>query len=228
MSRWLLGLFAKVVVPCFHYVWYSSPTTWTQNRFLGYPIWQCPLDLQLYQELLFRLHPSYVIQTGVAEGGSLLYFATMLDLIKAPNNALVIGIDIRLTDSAKTLTHPRIRLIESSSTSAEVIAQVTTMVNGLPENGMVVLDSDHSRDHVFREMQLYQKFVGVNSYMVVEDTNINGHPVAPRSGPGPLEAVRIFMQESRDFVADDALWQRNLLSFHHHGWLKRTTASARG
>src|SRR5262245_52381709 len=100
---------AKPVVDGFHRIYYSSET-WRRNTFLGYPIMQCPLDMHLYQELIFSLRPDVIIQTGVASGGSLLYLASMLDIANVPNTR-VIGIDIKLTEKARTLTHPRISMI---------------------------------------------------------------------------------------------------------------------
>ena len=220
LSEWLKVQLRPHLVDLFHRLYYDNHDTWPKNTFLGYPILQCPLDLQLYQELVHETRPAFVLQTGIAGGGSLLYFATLLDLIGADAGALVVGVDIAISEKARTLSHPRIRMIEGSSVDPAVLAQVKAL---LPSpGGLVILDSDHSRAHVAAELAHYPAWVEVGGHLVVEDTNINGHPVLQGFGQGPLEAVAAFLREQPGFAPDDARWQRNLFSFHQRGWLRRS------
>lgn len=216
-----VSLTHQQIVDTFHYLYYHT-MGWDSNTYLGYQIKQCPFDLQAYQELVFRVRPEFTLQTGVAGGGSILYFATLLDLIGAPPESIVIGVDVELTEAARTLDHARIHLLEGDSTSMDITSQISDLVSD--RTGMVVLDSDHRMGHVLDELRLYCQWVAHDGYLVVEDTNINGHPAYPNFGPGPLEAVEQFLQENSNFTRDDSPWKRNLLSFHQKGWLKRVSA----
>jgi cephalosporin hydroxylase len=217
--RILAKYFRNSVIDAAHTLLYTSVDLHQKTAYLGYSIDQLPTDMWLYQELVFLERPAFILQTGVDKGGSLLYFATLLDLVGAASNAIVIGIDICLSESAKSLTHPRIRLIEGSSTDKLVIAKVEALIPGA--HGLVVLDSDHSLNHVRRELAVYHRFTSINRHLVVEDTNINGHPVFTSFGPGPMEAVDEFLSQNRTFVRDDPFWRRYLFSFHQFGWLLR-------
>ncbi len=218
LSSNIFRLIDRIVIDRFHRLYYNT-RGWRKNKYLGYPIRQLPFDLLLYQELIHHERPAFILQTGVAYGGSILYFAHILDLIGADADAIVIGIDIETTAEARSLSHSRIHLIEGDSVDAKTVESVEDLLT--TQNGLVSLDSDHSYEHVLRELEIYSRFVDVGCYLVVEDTNINGHPVVPDFGPGPLEAVNEFLRNNSNFVRDDKLWRRNLFSFHQYGWLRR-------
>ncbi len=219
MRNWLMRHLKSVVSNAFHILYYHSKESWPKNTFLGYPLLQNPFDLQTYQELIFRTKPSCIVQTGIANGGSLLYFASLFDLMHAPADAKVIGVDIQLSPTARTLSHPRIHMIEGDSVAPTTLDRIKGLI---PSSGvMVVLDSDHTKGHVLRELQRYSDLVTPGLYLVVEDTNINGHPVYRSFGEGPLEAVDAFLTTDDRFVQDEALWQRQFFSHHQHGWLRR-------
>ena len=147
----------SMIVDLFHSLYYDSPHTWRRNTFLGFPVAQSPIDLHLYQELVARQRPAFILQTGVMHGGSVLYFACLLDLIGAGSSALVVGIDNAPTPRSRSLRHPRIRLIEGSSTDPRTVAAARALVP--LADGMVVLDSDHHEEHVLEELRLYREFV---------------------------------------------------------------------
>jgi cephalosporin hydroxylase len=225
MKKFLTDLFQCGVTHAFHTLCYCSPDTWRRNTFLGHRTNQIPMDLWLYQEMIFRERPACIVQTGIADGGSILYFAHLLDLIGAPPSALVIGVDIAVSPEALNLQHPRIHLLEGNSVALESLERVVRYCNGL--SPLVVLSSDSQRDHVLRELELYSPLVPPGGHLIVENTNLNGHPVAIGHGPGPFEAVDAFLEVHMDFARDDELWKRNLFSFHQYGWLVRAMQKQR-
>lgn len=150
----------------------------------------------------------------MAYGGSAYYFASLFDLL---GKGRVVTIDILPIPSRPQ--HSRITYLLGSSTFEETLRQVRDGIHP-GERVMVVLDSDHHADHVKREMEDYSPLVCSGCYLVVEDTDINGNPVLPGSGPGPNEAVHEFLGTHKDFVQD---FSREYLgvTYFPGGWLKR-------
>ena len=209
-------LVKKYVVNSFHRLYHSnSSQTWLNTFYLGVPVSKCPLDLWVYQEIIFKLKPDVIIECGTWKGGSALFMAHLLDIL---NNGKVISID--LEDVQGKPQHKRIDYLLGSSTSEGVVAQVSRLI-GSKERVMVVLDSDHHREHVLNELRIYSRFVTKGSYLIVEDTNLNGHPVWPKFGPGPMEAVSQFLQENKDFIIDK-MKEKFYMTFNPNGYLVKS------
>jgi cephalosporin hydroxylase len=172
----------------------------------------------MYQELICDLRPDLIVETGTFEGASAFYFATLLDLL---GDGEIITIDI--TEQPGRPVHPRITYVAGSSTDDDVVAMVRARGRHKP-TVMVILDSDHTAPHVRRELELYSPLVTPGSYLVVEDTNVNGHPVFPEFGPGPMEAVVDFLAATDEFEVDQDM-ERHLVSFNPNGWLRRRSAA---
>lgn len=195
----------------FHRLYYES-VVWTDTRWFGVRVQKCPLDLWVYQEIVVEKRPDVIIECGTRFGGSALFLATVCDSI---GKGRVISID--LFDLRGGLTHPRIEFRLGDSTDEQTVAGVRASI-GSKQAVMVVLDSDHHLPHVVREMELYAPLVSDGQYLIVEDTNINGHPVAPHFGPGPKEAVEQFLRAHREFTADRSR-EKFFLTFHPGGYL---------
>jgi cephalosporin hydroxylase len=174
---------------------------------------QTPLDLWVYQELIVSLRPQLIVETGTAAGGSALFLATVCDAIRSGE---IFTIDSQSREDRPI--HARVTYFTGSSTAPETLDAVAERAIGKAPI-MVILDSDHSREHVLAELRHYARFVTPGSYVVVEDTNVNGHPVACDFGPGPMEAVREFLRERDDF-APDREQEKFFLSFNPSGFLR--------
>lgn len=209
-----IPLVAQFITNQFHRLYYYSRGTWKNTFWLGTPLSKCPLDLWIYQEIIHELKPDVIIECGTFKGGSALFFACICDLV---GKGRVLTIDIQ--EYQQRPKHERVTYLVGSSTSEEIVRKVRDLI-GEDEKVMAVLDSDHSMPHVLNEMSIYGKFVTPGSYLIVEDTNINGHPVRPRHTPGPMEAVRSFLRENEAFVVDKER-EKFYLSFNPNGYLKR-------
>lgn len=208
--------FVQNIIDNFHKLYYYSSAKglgWKNNYWFGIPIQKNPLDLMVYQELIFILKPDIIIETGTKVGGSALFFATILDAI---GNGEIITIDIHHAD--KLPQYKRITYLTGSSVDEDIINFIMPRVKD--KTVMVILDSDHSKAHVLKELEIYSKFVSIGSYLIVEDTNCSGHPVFGLVGEGPLEAIQIFLNINKDFIID-RYWEKNFFTFNPYGFLKR-------
>ena len=213
------------VVRKFHQLYYDQwKRTWHNTYWLGVPVQKNPLDLWIYQELLHSLKPDLIVECGTASGGSALFFASLCDLIGCGR---ILTIDVashcerpnhpgELSERPK---HPRIQYVTASSTAPSTVEIVKTAARDAARV-LVVLDSDHSYQHVLDEMRIYANVVTRGSYLVVEDGNINGHPVLPDFGPGPAESIKQFLSERGDFVVDSSR-EKFFMTFNPRGYLKK-------
>jgi cephalosporin hydroxylase len=207
---------------------YSYNFSW-----LGRPIIKLPTDIVLLQEIIWDVKPELIIETGIAHGGSLVFSASMLELIGGGGRVVGVDIDIRIHNREALQAHPmfkRMVLLEGSSTSPDIVRQVSELAEGR-QPVLVCLDSLHTHAHVLRELELYSPFVTVGSYLVLPDTFIEFFPkgyYADRPwdvGDNPFTAMREFLARTDDFVVDRERSQKLLISEGFDGYLRRVKRS---
>ena len=189
--------------------------TWRNTSWCGTPALKCPLDLWIYQEIIHEAEPDIIIETGTHKGGTTLFLANVCDILK---RGRIVSVDVEVLPGRPE--HTRISYVTGSSVSEDVVAGIRSGVRP-GERVLVILDSDHRAQHVLAELQAYGALVTPGSYMIVEDTNVNGHPVRPEFGPGPTEAIDRFLSANGGFVVEEK-WEKFILTFNPRGYLRRT------
>jgi cephalosporin hydroxylase len=208
---------AKGTIRDFHLAYYESEV-WRQTFWLGVRVQKCPLDLWIYQEVLFELRPDVIVETGTCAGGSAYYLASLCDAI---GSGRIITIDIK--PPRRPPQHDRITYLTGSSVDREIAAAVRKSI-GPDDSVMVILDSAHSDRHVLEEMRTYGPLVTQGSYLIVEDTNLGDNPV-PFVDPGPMGAVQKFLAHDDAFEVDRSR-EKFLLTFNPSGFLRRVRPDA--
>ena len=207
---------------------YSYTFTW-----MGRPIIQIPEDMIRVQEVIYQIKPDVIIETGIAHGGSLMFYAS---LCKAMGKGRVIGIDIEIRPQNREAieTHDLfhlITLVEGSSIASGVIERVKSFVKP-KEAVMVVLDSDHSKRHVLAELEAYHDLINPNSYIIVADGIMKDLHDVPRGKPewtrnNPATAAAEFVQKHPEFVLEEPIRPfneselRKNVTYCFGGWLRR-------
>ena len=206
-----------------------APHKYTYNfTWLGRPIIQFPQDLAALQEIIWDTKPDLIIETGIAHGGSLIFHASMLQLLGNDGRVLGVDIDIRDHNRAEIEAHPmfeRIEMIQGSSIDGSTADQVR-MIAGGAKRVMVVLDSNHTHAHVERELELYAPLVTKDCYLVVCDTLIEDMPAGSfpdrpwDKGNNPATAVREFLSATDRFEVDATIDAKLQISVAPGGYLK--------
>ena len=207
----------KIVNTLFHIDWYYHMP---KMGFLGVGTIQNPMDMWVKQEILFDVKPDVVIECGTHRGGTALYYATLMAAFNPEGRIITIDIENKVQKAGEyEVFRKYCQRIMGDSTSAAVVSQVAAQTRG--KKVLVILDSLHTKDHVLKEMELYGRLVSPGSYLIVEDTDINGHPVMPNYGPGPHEAVVEYQKNHPgEFVIDKSREKMGFTCFPD-GFLKR-------
>ncbi len=208
-------------IPEQYHSWYYDRLVWTQTTFLGVPCLKSVSDMWNYQEILAERKPSLVVEFGTFKGGSALFFASILKLISPDSRVLTIDLGHQLVNDAVRL-NPDIEFLVASSTSPEAANRIRELRLRYPGGVFFIVDSDHSKDHVFQELLQLQSLTQPGDYVVVEDGSVNGHPVLPDFGPGPYEAIEeYFAAYPDDYVSDSARENKFGFTFAPKGFLIR-------
>ena len=211
---------------------------------LGRPIIQYPQDMVAIQEIIWSIKPTLIIETGIAHGGSLILSASilaLLDYCEAVESGLaiypseskrkVVGVDIEIREHNRSAIerHPmssKIEMIEGSSTDQRIVDQVAELAKG-HSSVLVLLDSNHTHDHVFNELEAYANLVSIGSYCVVFDTFVEDMPIgyfADRpwdKGNSPRTAVDQFLKFHPEFEVDESIQNKLLITVAPGGFVKR-------
>ncbi len=203
-------------------------------EWLGRPIIQYPQDIVAMQELIWKVQPDLVVETGIAHGGSLIFSASMLELNAScggPVDARVVGvdIDIRAHNRAAIEAHPlarRIAMLQGSSVAPEIVAEVRRLAHGR-RRVLVALDSNHTHAHVLAELEAYAPLTSVGSYCVVFDTVIDDMPASMFPdrpwGPGdnPKTALFEYLKRHPEFEIRKDIDHKLMITVAPDGWLQR-------
>jgi len=208
----------QATVDAFHRLVYERAPDGSQRglnvNWLGYLSTKYPCDLIVYQEIVTETRPELIVESGTRFGGTSLFLACVLDALGGRRRVMTIDVE----RPRHLPAHPRIDYITRSSLDPETISEVHGAAEG--KRTMLILDSLHSEDHVSAELRAYHDIVTQGCYLIVEDSNVNGHPVLPDFGPGPMEAVDKFLAATDGFVIDRDR-ERFLISLNPRGYLRR-------
>ena len=180
--------------------WFHETNIWKGMTWHGIRTLKLPADIWNYQEILFEHRIEHVIETGTRHGGSALFFAETLAARGAKGPVVSIDVDGLANQLG---SRPGIHFLLGDSASATMVDRAFGLLPPEPGPVFLILDSDHCRDHVMRELRAWVPRLRKGDYLVVEDTIVNGHLVRPQHGPGPMEAIRDYLAEAPGMLVHD-------------------------
>jgi cephalosporin hydroxylase len=221
-NKIIIGEFKMEFIDEYHKL-YEKARIWEDTTWMGIPCYKWPPDAFIIQELIFKLEPDFVIETGTGKGGSAFFYASICELM-GQGKVITVDIEARVDHDliSKYEWSDRIKFLHGSSTNSIVLKKINKEIGNTKRN-IVILDSYHSCSHVLQELGAYEAFVGKGFMIIVEDTHAGnpGHPVTwEYDDGGAYEAVKFFLKENDDFEVD---WncERHLMTFNPSGYLVR-------
>mgnify|MGYP001234634911 CR=1 FL=1 len=206
---------------------YTYNFTW-----MGRPIIKFPADMIVQQEIMWKLKPDLIIETGIAHGGSILFSASMIEMMGVNGEVVAVDIDIRKHNKKLIEKHPmykRVTMYEGSSVDPKIVDKVKKHVKN-KKCVMVILDSNHTHNHVLEELEMYTPFVTVGSYCILPDTFIEFFPLGYSSnhnkrpwdvGNNPYTAMKTFLKTNKNFSIDKGLSNKGVITETIDGYLKK-------
>lgn len=204
-----------------YHIEYEEKRIWEKNTWLGIPCWKLPMDAFVIQELICKTRPNWIVETGTGHGGSALFYASICELI---GYGKVLSVDNDSTKFNSTLnrwgnTECEKRITFFKGDSVDIAPKIKELVN---DNCMVILDSWHSKEHVYREMIMYSPLVKSGGYMIIEDSHAAGNPVPwEHDDDGPMGAIDQWINSYGDKWEVDTECEKHLMTFNPKGYLRR-------
>ena len=180
--------------------WFHEANVWKDMTWHGVHTLKLPSDVWNYQEIIFERRVEHVIETGTRHGGAALFFAEALAARGARGPVVSIDVEPRANQVRQ---HAGIHFLVGDSAAPAMVERALALLPAGRGPLFLILDADHSRDHVLRELRAWVPRLRAGDYLVVEDTIVNGHPVRPEHGPGPMEAIRDYLEEAGGLLVHD-------------------------
>lgn len=204
-----------------YHMWYEKNKVWSNTTWMGVPCWKLPMDAFVVQELIVNTLPEFIIETGTGHGGSAAFYASVCELL-GQGNVITVDIEDKAhPDLFKYIWSDRITDLIGNSVDKHIFKTISEKI-GSRRKCMVILDSWHTEEHVYKEMEMYSQFVPVGGYMIVEDSHVNGNPVPWKwNDKGPMGAIEKWMDKYGYEWEIDKECERHAMTFNPNGFLRR-------